>query len=62
MSDLHIDEYTLHRKRILQQQKWRQKQENIYYTTGRPIFNNLRVSNYYFSNTDKGKRIGSLYW
>jgi hypothetical protein len=52
----------LRRKRLLQQQKWRQKQEKIYYTEGRPIFNTLRVCNYYFYNHDNGKKIGTLCW
>lgn len=63
MSELqYYDEDKLRRKRLLQQQKWRQKQEKIYYTAGRPIFNNLRVCNYYFYKNDNGKKIGSLYW
>lgn len=55
------DENILRRKRILHQTKWRQKQENVYYRTGRPIFNNVKVENYYFCNNDDGKRVGSLY-
>jgi len=63
MSELqYYDEDKLRRKRLLHQQKWRQKQEKIYYTSGRPIFNNLRVFNYYFYKNDNGKKIGSLYW
>ena len=63
MSELQqYHEDKLRRKRLLQQQKWRQKQEKIYYTTGRPIFNTLRVCNYYFYNDDNGKKIGTLCW
>ena len=63
MSELQYhDEDKLHRKRLLHQQKWRQKQEKIYYTEGRPIFNTLRVCNYYFYNHDNGKKIGTLCW
>lgn len=55
------DDNILRRKRILHQTKWRQKQETIYYTTGRPIFENLKVDNYYFYQDDNGKRVGALY-
>lgn len=46
---------------IKKQLIWRQKQIDIFYNTGRPIFKNLHDSNHIFFKKNNNKLIGSYY-
>ena len=43
---------------VLKQRKWREKQINIFYKTGRPIYEDFRDKKHLFYKTQEGYYIG----